>query len=165
MGCLQATETIKMLLGRSSEEICSGRVLVFDAMKMKFSEVGLAKQPDRQQITGLIDYQGFCAGPKVAAKTESPHSSTAVAQTTSAAAAGRTMDEAESNSSDNSESFHTIEPRDCLERLSNGWTPFVLDARLQTENDIVALPFTDIVAPHRTVRVESIPEKGTMVRY
>ena len=63
MGCLQATEVIKYILGKK-EGLASGRVVVFDAMNMKFSDVGLKKQPNRQEITELIDYQGFCAGPK-----------------------------------------------------------------------------------------------------
>ena len=168
MGCLQATETIKLLLGRSPDEISSGRVLVFDAMKMKFSEVGLAKQLGRDAITELIDYQGFCAGPKVAPKTEAKTAvqsqSRSGDNTTGTAQGGRTMDEVENSTGGTADPFHTIQPQECLQRLSSGWTPFVLDVRLQTENDIVALPFTDGVAPHRTVRIENIPEQGTVAR-
>lgn len=154
MGCLQATEAIKYILGRK-EGLLSGRVLVFDAMSMKFSEVGLQKSEDREPITELIDYQGFCAGPKAAA---APKQSTEPAN-------GRTMDEAEADTGAANDSFENIEPKECLDKLVNGWTPWVLDVRLQTENDIVALPFTDRVSPHRTVRVTDIPEEGDVLVY
>jgi molybdopterin/thiamine biosynthesis adenylyltransferase/rhodanese-related sulfurtransferase len=160
MGCLQATEVLKILLGRAADdEICSGRVLIFDAMKMKFGEIGLAKQADRDVITDLIDYQGFCAGPKAAAAPPSP-------AMTDTPKNGRTMDEAEESVADpGGASFHSIEPKGCLNKLSQGWAPWVLDVRLQTENDIVALPFTDHVAPHRTVRMEHIPISGDVLVY
>ena len=51
------------------------------------------------------------------------------------------------------------------EKLSNGWSPWVLDVRLQTEHDIVALPFTDQVAPHRTVQPDQIPKTGEVLVY
>ena len=161
MGCLQATEVIKLLLEEiqnqqsSTSEITSGRVLVFDALKMKFGEIGLAKQEDRETITDLIDYQGFCAGPKVAPQTKTKETT-----------GGRTMDEAESApTEEETTSFHSIEPKECLQKLSEGWTPWVLDVRLQTENDIVALPFTDQVAPHRTVKLANVPQTGDILVY
>jgi len=153
MGCLQATEVIKYILGKK-EGLASGRVVVFDAMDMKFSDIGLKKQPNGQEITELIDYQGFCAGPK----TPPPQ------PTASSVAGGRTMDEAESDTSSSS-TFHSIEPKECLQKLSSGWSPWVLDVRLSTEHDIVALPFTDRVAPHRTVQVDHIPKAGDVLVY
>jgi adenylyltransferase/sulfurtransferase len=157
MGCLQATEVIKLILGRT-EGLASGRIILFDAMAMKFSEVGLSKLPDRQTITELIDYQGFCAGPKTPAVE------------TKSKTGGRTMDEAEESAVDESSSsldasFHSLLPQECLEKLSSGWSPWVLDVRLQTEHDIVALPFTDKVVPHRSVRVDHIPKQGDVLIY
>jgi adenylyltransferase/sulfurtransferase len=150
MGCLQANEAIKYILGRR-QGLASGRVIVFDALKMKFSEVGLAKLPNREVITELIDYQGFCAGPKAPFPPAAPE--------------GRTMDEAESADNSASPPFHSIDPKSCLEKLSHGWSPWVLDVRLQTEHDIVALPFTDCISPHRTVRVTDIPRSGDVLVY
>ena len=63
------------------------------------------------------------------------------------------------------EQFQTISPNDCLCKPTNGWTPWVLDVRLQTENDIVALPFTDRVSPHRTVSVRDVPVTGDILVY
>ena len=151
MGCLQATEAIKLILGVRNENLLSGRVLVLDAMAMKFHEIGLKRAPDREPITELIDYQGFCGGPR---------------QQPPAAADGRTLDEAESSvADDDNVPFHEIEPTECLEKLVSGWSPWVLDVRLRTENDIVQLPFTDRVVPHRTVKVTDIPADGDVLVY
>ena len=49
--------------------------------------------------------------------------------------------------------------------LSKGWTPWVLDVRLRTEHDIVALPFTDGVSPHRTVNIDDVPKSGDILVY
>jgi adenylyltransferase/sulfurtransferase len=177
MGCLQATEVIKILLGK--EGVATGRVLIFDALKMKFGEVGLAKLPDRETITGLIDYQGFCAGPKTSKSTthttvtSTKDSNVAIAVTSfdllkakhGSNIDGRTMDETDHDESSEEDTFHTITPKDCLDKLSDGWSPWVLDVRLQTEHDIVALPFTDKVSPHRTVKVENIPKSGDVLIY
>lgn len=155
MGCLQATEAIKLILGRSREALLVGRVLVFDAMRMKFSEMGLTRETQRAPVTELIDYQGFCGGQQT--QPQQP----------SAMANGRTMDEAESaqQSSNDTAKFHGIQPTECLEKLVSGWSPFVLDVRLPTENDIVQLPFTDRVVPHRTVRVTDVPAEGDVLVY
>jgi sulfur-carrier protein adenylyltransferase/sulfurtransferase len=157
MGCLQATEAIKYLLGHK-QGLLAGRVLVFNAMEMYFKEIGLQKNPNRPIVTELIDYQGFCAGPK---------GSTVIPSTTDGNK--RTMDEGEMNPPMTSESqqfnFHTINPVDCLEKLTGGWTPWVLDVRLATEHAIVALPFTDRVKGHRTVHVTDIPTTGDVLVY
>jgi molybdopterin/thiamine biosynthesis adenylyltransferase/rhodanese-related sulfurtransferase len=64
VGCLQALEAIKLILGRGKTLV--GRLLVFDAMNMKFRELKLRKNPDcpvcglHPTITKLIDYEQFC---------------------------------------------------------------------------------------------------------
>lgn len=69
MGVLQATEAIKLVLGLG--ETLAGRLLVYDALKTKFRELKLRRDPtcptcgdgvDRAAIP-LIDYEQFCAGP------------------------------------------------------------------------------------------------------
>jgi len=162
MGCLQATEVVKIILGME-KGLLIGRCLVFDAIAMKFSEIGLTKSPDREQITELIDYQGFCAGPKSSSSTTKQ---TTNAKKDNAPAGGRTMDEAlVDDDQTKTDKFNAIIPADCIEKLSSGWSPWVLDVRLQTENDIVELPFTDIVVPHRTVRPDHIPKDGEVLVY
>jgi len=70
MGVLQATEAIKLILGLG--ETLAGRLLTYDALKTRFRELKLRRDPrcptcgdgvDRSQIP-LIDYEQFCAGPK-----------------------------------------------------------------------------------------------------
>jgi molybdopterin/thiamine biosynthesis adenylyltransferase/rhodanese-related sulfurtransferase len=67
IGLLQATETIKLLLGRGEPLV--GRLLTYDSMKMKFRELRLRRDPEcpvcglKPSITKYIDYEGFCALP------------------------------------------------------------------------------------------------------
>ncbi len=65
IGVIQATETIKLILGQG--QTLSGRLLLFDALTMKFREIKLSPNPQRPKITELIDYHEFCAGPPVTA--------------------------------------------------------------------------------------------------
>ncbi len=64
VGSIQAIETLKVLLGKGDTLV--GRLLVFDAMKMKFRELKLRKNPDcpicgtHPTIKELIDYEEFC---------------------------------------------------------------------------------------------------------
>ena len=44
VGCIQATELVKLVLGKG--ETLDGRVLMYDAMDMSFEEVPLRKNPD-----------------------------------------------------------------------------------------------------------------------
>ena len=68
MGVMQATETIKLLMGLGTS--LAGRLVVYDALKTKFRELKLRRDPkcptcgdgiDRSKIE-LIDYVQFCAG-------------------------------------------------------------------------------------------------------
>jgi molybdopterin/thiamine biosynthesis adenylyltransferase/rhodanese-related sulfurtransferase len=65
IGLLQATEAIKLLLGRGDPLV--GRLLTYDSMKMKFRELKLRRAPDcpvcgpKPSITSYIDYEGFCS--------------------------------------------------------------------------------------------------------
>ncbi len=64
IGIIQATECIKIILGKGNTLV--GRFLVFSALEMKFRELKLRKDPacpicgENPSITGLIDYQQFC---------------------------------------------------------------------------------------------------------
>ncbi len=58
IGLIQATETIKILTGIGTT--LSGRLLLFDALQMKFRELKLRPSPERPVIEKLIDYQEFC---------------------------------------------------------------------------------------------------------
>ena len=64
IGMVQATETIKLLLGRGDPLV--GRLLTYDSLRMKFGELRLRRDKncpvcgDNPTITSYIDYEGFC---------------------------------------------------------------------------------------------------------
>jgi adenylyltransferase/sulfurtransferase len=64
VGSIQAMETIKLILGAGDPLV--GRLLLFDALAMRFRELKLKKNPDcpmcgdHRTITKLIDYEEFC---------------------------------------------------------------------------------------------------------
>ena len=69
IGVLQATETLKLVLGIGKTLI--GRLLLFDALLLKFKELRLQKDPncpicgERRTIDKLIDYERVCGIGKV----------------------------------------------------------------------------------------------------
>lgn len=68
IGLIQATEVVKLILGQGEPLI--GRLMLYDALAMKFRELKLRRDPACPpgqactRIKGLIDYQQFCGMPK-----------------------------------------------------------------------------------------------------
>lgn len=58
IGTIQANETIKIILGQGNT--LSGRLLLYNALEMKFRELKLRPNPERPVIEKLIDYEEFC---------------------------------------------------------------------------------------------------------
>ena len=64
IGSVQALEAIKLIIGRGDTLI--GRLLLFDALRLKFRELKLERDPDcpvcgrNPTIKSLIDYEAFC---------------------------------------------------------------------------------------------------------
>jgi molybdopterin/thiamine biosynthesis adenylyltransferase/rhodanese-related sulfurtransferase len=64
IGLIQATETLKLILGQGSSLL--SRLLLFDALEMRFRELKLRRDPqcpvcgEHPTITELIDYEAFC---------------------------------------------------------------------------------------------------------
>ena len=64
IGVIQATETIKLLLGIGEPLV--GRFLIYDALRMRFRELKLRRDPecpvcgDAPTVTAPIDYEQFC---------------------------------------------------------------------------------------------------------
>ena len=77
IGTIQATEAIKLITGIGEPLV--GRFLIYDALRMKFRELKLKKDPDcpvcgtNPTVTELIDYEQFCgvapAAPEVGVNT------------------------------------------------------------------------------------------------
>ena len=118
IGTIQATETIKLILGIGEPLI--GRFLIFDALRMRFRELKLRKDPDcpvcgtHPTVTELIDYEQFCGvGPGAA-------------------------EEAAVDSSD-------ITSTELNERLQRGDKIFVLDVREPQEYQINRIPGSTLI--------------------
>ncbi len=113
VGAIQAAETLKLIIGRGQPLI--GRLLLFDALAMRFRELKLRKNPEcpvcgeRRTITKLIDYAEFCGVRGEEAKSP--------AQTT----------------------VPEIAPRELKSRLDRGDDLFVLDVREPHEYQICNL--------------------------
>jgi adenylyltransferase/sulfurtransferase len=113
IGVIQATESIKLMLGLGEPLI--GRFLIYDALKMRFRELKLRKDPEcpvcgtNPTVTKLIDYEQFCG-----VRPEPQQAQTA----------GAAMTEWE------------ITPVDLKKKMDAGETPFVLDVREPNEYQI-----------------------------
>ena len=64
IGCIQATEVLKLITGAGTSLL--GRLLLYDALEMRFREIKVRRDPacplcgERPTITKLIDYEQFC---------------------------------------------------------------------------------------------------------
>ncbi len=119
IGTIQATETVKIILGHG--ETLSGRLLLYDALNMRFRELKLRRDPDAEPITELIDYEWFC---------------------------GLQTNEEDEKMAD---PFERISVSEAKSRMDDGWKPFVLDVRKPHETEIVKLDFADRFQAHEDV--------------
>jgi sulfur-carrier protein adenylyltransferase/sulfurtransferase len=64
IGVIQATETIKLIIGQGEPLV--GRLLMYDALAMRFREIRIRRDPDcplcgaHPTITALLNYEEFC---------------------------------------------------------------------------------------------------------
>jgi molybdopterin/thiamine biosynthesis adenylyltransferase/rhodanese-related sulfurtransferase/molybdopterin converting factor small subunit len=111
IGTIQATEAIKLIIGKGEPLI--GRFLIYDALRMRFRELKLRKDPDcpvcgtHPTVTALIDYEQFC-GVKPATET---------------AAVNETITD-------------DMQPRELKERLDRGEPIVIVDVREPQEYQI-----------------------------
>jgi adenylyltransferase/sulfurtransferase len=118
VGCIQATEAVKLILGRGEPLI--GRLLLYDALAMRFQEFKVRRNPrcplcgDHPTITALIDYEQFCGmrGQEAAAPVA-----------------------AESD----------ITPQELFKMLEAGQMPFILDVRNPEEFQICRIPGSSLL--------------------
>jgi len=74
IGVMQATEVVKLILGKGDTLV--GRLVLYDALNMRFREMRLRKSPDcpicgpDRSIHQLIDYHQFCGIPQQPAQAE-----------------------------------------------------------------------------------------------
>jgi molybdopterin/thiamine biosynthesis adenylyltransferase/rhodanese-related sulfurtransferase len=139
VGCIQAAEAIKLILGLGSSLL--GRLVVFDATQMSFRELRLRKDPDcplcspRATITSVEPIDFACEVP---------------AEPATAAAGG----------------VPEIEPRELAERLRNGSRPFLLDVRNPEEWAITRLEGAVLIPlPDLPQRYPELPVDSEIVVY
>ncbi len=116
VGLIQATETIKLILG--SGESLAGRLLLVDALTMRFRELKLRKNlecpvcGENPTITQLIDYEQFCG---MRGEENAPQPLSGAAR------------------------IHNMTPEELKQRLDAGDNLFVLDVRDPHEYQICNL--------------------------
>jgi molybdopterin/thiamine biosynthesis adenylyltransferase/rhodanese-related sulfurtransferase len=126
VGTIQATETIKLILGVG--ETLVGRLLVYDAMRMTFRELKVPKDPEcpvcgtKPTVRELIDYEEFC-GMKAA---EAPVAEPALAG--------------------DADVSPVITVQELKARWDRGDRPFLLDVREVVEHELVRLD-GDVLIP------------------
>jgi adenylyltransferase/sulfurtransferase len=140
IGCIQANEGVKLIAGIG--EPLFGRLVLFDALRMKFRELRLRKDPhcpicsENPTIHELIDYVEFCGihpEPELSA---------------AAAANG------------------DIQPRELAERLRGADRPFLLDVRNPEEWAITRLEGATLIPlPELERRYPELPPDQEIVVY
>jgi len=117
IGVIQATEAIKVIAGIGEPLI--GRFLIYDALKMRFRELKLRKDPEcpvcgtNPTVKALIDYEQFCG------MRPEPQA---------VQATGAAVNDWE------------ITPVQLKQKLDAGETPFILDVREPNEYQINRIP-------------------------
>jgi adenylyltransferase/sulfurtransferase len=137
IGTLQATEALKLLLGRGAP--LRGRLLVYDALAMEFREFRIPRDPecavcgDSPTITEPIDYQAFCA-----------------------AAAG-----------DQASNVPEIEPQELRARLDAGEDLLLIDVREPFERELAAIEIARPIPlgelPDRLAELEAHRDRAIVV--
>jgi adenylyltransferase/sulfurtransferase len=141
IGSLQAAEAIKLILGAGSS--LAGRLLLFDALELKFREIAVRRNPEcpacgeNPTVTELVDYQRFCGvGPE--------------------------------DDESGGEPLAQVGPREVKARLEGPEPPFLLDVREPHEWEIgnlaesgaVLIPYGDVSS-----RMEELPRERALVVY
>jgi len=131
VGCIQATEAVKLILGRGEPLI--GRLLLYDALQMRFQEFKIRRNPkcplcgDNPTIKQLIDYDQFCG----------------IAPTPlHSGERGRGEGGEPTTMSQNT---FEISVTDYKKRVDNGDKLFLLDVRNPPEYDICRIPGSTLI--------------------
>lgn len=137
IGCIQANEAIKVILGIG--EILSGILLLYDALEMRFRGLKASHDPNRERITELLDIEGYCQVAEV---------------------------EEQDDSGENS-MINEIGPQETNQRMEEGWKPYVLDVRSLGEAAIASLSMVDDLIPHVEIisHLDNIPKDRDILLY
>jgi adenylyltransferase/sulfurtransferase len=138
IGLIQATEALKLIVGAG--ESLAGRLLHFDALKMKFREFNLRRDPqcpvcgDAPTIFEPIDYEQFCAGPAEADWFAAP------------------------------ESVPTISVKELKARMDKGEPFTLIDVREPFEYEIAHIAAARLIPlGELETRLDELPRTGTLI--
>ncbi len=141
VGMVQATEVVKLILGIGQPLV--GRLLLCDALNMKFRELKLRKDPDcpvcgtHPTVTRLIDYHQFCGVPRP----------------------GETTHEQKTQPAE-------IEPADVKAKLDRSDNFVLLDVREPYEYQICKIPFSRLIPLGEVKkRAGELDSRGEIVVY
>ncbi len=136
IGCIQATEAVKLILGQGSPLI--GRLLLYDALQMSFREFKVRRNPrcplcgDHPTITALIDYEQFCGVRGEPSPAATPGSD--------------------------------ITPEDLKRRIDSGEAVFILDVRNPEELAICRIPGSVLLPlPTLAQRLDELPRDRELI--
>jgi adenylyltransferase/sulfurtransferase len=133
IGVIQATETVKIILGQGTT--LSGRLLLFNALEMKFRELKLRPNPVRPVIEKLVDYEEFCGIPQAKAAEARQQAE---------------MDE--------------ISVQELKQLIDSGTSDFVLlDVRNPNEYEIAKIPGSTLIPLSEIENGEGIPKIKELV--
>jgi adenylyltransferase/sulfurtransferase len=158
VGALQANEAVKLLLGVGEPAI--GRLVTFDALRLRFRELRLKKDPrcpvcsEAPTQTELIDYEAFCGVLEAAPPPPRPSRSSAASggRGRVAGAAGEAVEAA-------AELPFEIEPSELHRWLAKGRPVRLLDVRTPMESQICRLEGSTLIPlqelPRRVAELEA----------
>ncbi len=140
IGSIQATEALKVILGIG--ETLSGRLLIYDAKNLDFKTLKIGDLPDREPVTKLTLLDAYC-------ETKPTTNSDFSSSDTPGAGLG------------------SIRPDEYVEKLNEGWQPYLLDVRGANEAEIVTLPNTDARIDIMSLmgRIHELPKDRDIVVY
>ncbi|MDR0828209.1 MAG: ThiF family adenylyltransferase [Desulfovibrio sp.] len=128
IGCIQAAETIKLIVGAG--RVLRDSFLAFDALRMRFHEFSLHKRLDcplcgqNPSIKELVDYEQFCRPEKYFSYEEA---------------------------------FETLSARELKNRLDSGANLRIIDVRLPGERNISRMPGADCISlPELLQKIEEL---------
>jgi sulfur-carrier protein adenylyltransferase/sulfurtransferase len=140
IGVVQATETVKLILGAGKPLV--GRLLLYDALDMSFREMKVRKSPScpicgpNPTIRELIDYQQFCGLASAPASVESAKSAV--------------IDE--------------VTPLELKALLNRGERPLILDVRNPEEISICRIAGSKVIPlPELPSRMSELKPDGFLV--
>lgn len=143
IGTIQATEAVKLIIGAGEPLV--GRFLIYDALRMRFRDLKLRRDPDcpvcgdRPTVTELIDYEQFCGVTPATPDSAAPGDG-----------AGPDGDDA------------TVEQLKA--RLDGGDGVFVLDVREPQEHRICAIPGSTLIPlGDLPARLHELDGRGEMI--